>query len=381
LDDAKTAILMMTRVSVLRDLGDLSEASSTAEKALAARTRTLGPDDPGTIESLATLADLRRFQGANEEASKLFARLAASARRLKDARKKKRTDEPHDYTLDGEIIWAERLAAILDQPGRSDRSRIPPGQPGGPPRIDAPFQTASPVADGRIEPGEYGDGEGFSFDFSRDPNPGGSYLLIDETVAPQDLKHPSDLSVVMHAVHTSRALYLAFRVRDQVIKADPTKPIWENDCLQVYLDGDGVANDMSPYVAPAVGLGNREGFLVQADVLGQPADPRWKTGAGRTKEGYVIEFVIPLDGIDTQDGPGYRPAATGSELRFNVNLMDFDDAHSNLGSYALMWCEDRRAWSLTHGGEDFWSASLRLTPARASAAGWEALPMDVFGTP
>jgi serine/threonine protein kinase/tetratricopeptide (TPR) repeat protein len=374
LDDAKTAILMMIRVSVLRDLGDLSEASSTAEKALAARTRTLGPDDPGTFESLAALADLRRFQGANEEASKLFARLAASVRRVKDAGKWR--SRPNDrYGLDGEIIWAERLAATLVQPGRSDRSRIPPGQPGGPPRIDAPFQTASPVADGRIEPGEYGDGEGFSFDFSRDPNPAGSYLHISDDLKPQELKDPADLSVEMHAVHTSRALYLAFRVRDQVIKADPTKPIWENDYLQVYLDGDGVANDMTP---TAQGWGDREGFVVQADVLGQPDDPRWKTGADRTEDGYVIEFVIPLDGIDTQDGPGYRPAATGSELRFNVNLMDFDDAQSNLLSYALMWCEDRRAWSLSHGGEDFWSAKLRLTPSPAVS---ESLPADTFAPP
>jgi hypothetical protein len=46
-------------------------------------------------------------------------------------------------------------------------------------------------------------------------------------------------------------------------------------------------------------------------------DARWKAGTARTADGYVIEFEIPLDLIDTQDGPGFRPAATGSELRMN----------------------------------------------------------------
>ena len=78
-------------------------------------------------------------------------------------------------------------------------------------------QAVAPVADGRIDSGEYADGDGFAFDFATGRNPGRSYLLDETTRATKD---PSDLSVRMHAAHTSKALYLSFRVRDQAVRAD-----------------------------------------------------------------------------------------------------------------------------------------------------------------
>jgi hypothetical protein len=377
-DDPKTANYLSLRVDALRRLGDLTRAGSTAEELLAARSKKLRPEEPGALEALASLADIRRHQGANMEAGKLFAQLRDAAQRALDASKKEQPGAEPNKSLTGEIMWAERLAHTLAQSGWSDRSRFPPGQPGGPSRIDAPFQLTPPIADGRIEPGEYGDGKGYSFDFAKDPNAAGSYLAIDETLIPQRVKDLSDLSVQMHAVHTSQALFLAFRVRDQSVRAQPGNPPWENDCIEVYLDGDRVANDWTP----AVGFGgNREAVHLTADALGNPGDPRWKVGASRIEDGYLIEFAIPLDVIDTQDGPGFRPAASGAELRFNVDLLDYDDPPGNKPAYALLWCEDRHNWSLAHGGEDFWSASLRLTPARVPEALSTNLPADVFASP
>ena len=134
----------------------------------------------------------------------------------------------------------------------------------------------------------------------------------------------------------------------------------------MYLDGDRVANDFTP----AMPEGNREGFKIGADALGNrmPAPPevgdaRWKAGASRTEDGYIIEFEIPLDLIDTQDGPGFRPATTGSELRMSVSIIDFDEPAQKLLSYGVLWSDDRH-WSLAHGGEDFWPAALRLSPAQ-----------------
>jgi hypothetical protein len=283
------------------------------------------------------------------------------------------------------VKWADVLSHNLGQPGRSDRSALPPGVPGGPPRIDAPFQSRSPIADGRIEPGEYGNGKGFSFDFAKDPNPGGSYLCGDWTIAGPRVKDLSDLSAQMHVVHTSRALYLAFRVRDQSVLADPKKSPWKNDYLELYLDGDRVANDWTP----AMRCINREGFHVAADVLGTRGDvlgtggdPRRKVGTGRSEDGYIIEFEIPLDMIDTQDGPGFRPASTGSELRMNVDFLDYDEGVNKQSSFGVLWCEDRE-WSLNHGGEDFWPVALRLTPG--PGPGPVALPTvitaDMFTRP
>jgi hypothetical protein len=176
----------------------------------------------------------------------------------------------------------------------------------------------------------------------------------------------------MHTVHTATALFLAFRVRDQSVRATPVaaRTPWLNDCVEVYLDGDRVANDFTP--AMVIRTGIREGFRVGADALGNHfsfistdvGDSRWKVGTSRTEDGYVIEFEVPLYLIDTQDGPGFRPATTGSELRMNVSILDYDEPADQTPAYGVLWSEDRQ-WSLTHGGEDFWAAALRLTPAPA----------------
>jgi hypothetical protein len=258
---------------------------------------------------------------------------------------------------------AETIARNLDRPERSDAA---PGTPGGPPRFDAPYRAVSPVADGRIDSGEYGDGEGFTFDFAADRNPGRSYL-IDETT--RTTKEPSDLSVRIHVAHTDAALFLAFRVRDQYVRADPlaARTPYLNDAVEIFLDGDRVPNDLTPF---ATGH-NHEGFQLVADVLGNRSssapdigDERWKVGTSRTEDGYVIEFEIPLDLIDTQDGPGFRPAATGSELRMNVAIPDVDEAVNQQTFYGMLWAETR-LWSPAIGGEDFWPVALRLTPAPA----------------
>jgi hypothetical protein len=364
-DDLKTIDYLDIRVRVLQRLGDLAKARPSVEQILAVRTIKLGAEDPRTVEALGILALIQRYQGATEEARTLFARLHAAARRALESAEKKQTDPEQRLSLMREVKWAEDLARNLGRPGRSERSELPPGAPGGPPRIDAPFQATSPVADGRIEPGEYGDGDGFAFDFARDPNPGGSYLCSDLGFATLlGTKELSDLSVRMHAVHTTTALSLAFRVRDQSVRAHPVGAYapWLNDLVQVYLDGDRVANDHTAVRHE----GNREGFYIGADVLGNHNSDflsgDWKVGTSRTQDGYIIEFEIPLDLIDTQDGPGFRPATTGSELRMNVSITDVDEGVNERRSYGVLWCEDRSV-SLAHMGEDYWPVALRLVPA------------------
>src|SRR5262249_16927018 len=78
--------------------------------------------------------------------------------------------------------------------------------------IDAPSREPSPVADGRIAPGEYG--SGLDIRFEGDTNPGRMYLWFKSRS-----KTPDDLSVRIHAVHTARSLFLAFAVRDQFVDA------------------------------------------------------------------------------------------------------------------------------------------------------------------
>ena len=135
-----------------------------------------------------------------------------------------------------------------------------------------------------------------------------------------------------------------------------------NDHVEVFIDGDGVANDFFTV------SGNREGSQIIADVRGPQytyamdfVNFDWNVGAGLTDEGYIIEFEIPLDLIDTRDGPGTSPPTTGSTLLMNAAIID-NEEHSEFEqqNYAMLW-SDEPALSPFQGGEDTWVVPLRLT--------------------
>src|SRR5262249_38181256 len=164
---------------------------------------------------------------------------------------------------------------------------------------DAPFRATSPVADGRIDPGEYGPAIEARFD--DDANPGRMYAW-----SKSRRKSPDDLSVRIHAAHTDRSLFLAFQVRDQVVLTRGAKEAdTMNDAVEVFIDGDQVANDQT-FIDPLDPAENREGLrLVSEAVAGQwtvpesIANEEWKVGTSRTPDGYIVEFEVPLALIDT----------------------------------------------------------------------------------
>jgi serine/threonine protein kinase/tetratricopeptide (TPR) repeat protein len=230
--------------------------------------------------------------------------------------------------------------------------------------IEAPFRAVSPVADGRIDPGEYGPGVAATFDDATNPGrlgPGSQSRS----------KSPDDLSVQIHTAYTDRSLFLAFHVRDQSVDANESdaKVPWLNDCVQVYINGDHVANDMSPGFL-AQPWGNREGFQLVADAAGHPftaatgfTSADWKARASRTDDGYIVEVEIPLALIDTRDGPEYVPAAGGSELLVNFKFTDNDAPVSAQTDVGIFWAEDPVLEP--YDGEDLWTVSLRLVPKPA----------------
>ena len=81
----------------------------------------------------------------------------------------------------------------------------------------------------------------------------------------------------------------------------------------------------------------------------------------RTADGYLVEFEIPLAVIDTRDGPEFLPAASGSELLVNFCITDNDAETSAQTDFGTFWAEDPHLTPY-HGGEDFWTVSLRLVP-------------------
>jgi tetratricopeptide (TPR) repeat protein len=237
--------------------------------------------------------------------------------------------------------------------------------------IESPFRAVSPVADGRIAPGEYGPGIEVRFD--DDANPG--RLGAGGRWRP---KAPDDLSARIHTAYTDRSLFLAFRVRDQFVNAgelDAGPPRW-HDSVDVFINADHVANDTPPgfFSVGEVGyrkIGNREGFQLVADAGGHQhtvardfTDADWKAGSSRTADGYIIEFEIPLALIDTRDGPESVPATSGSDLLVNFGFTDHDAPGSAQYDYGIFWAEDPNL-SPYLGGEDFWTVSLRLVPKPA----------------
>src|SRR5207248_1254990 len=141
-----------------------------------------------TLDALKTLAVIRRDQGATAEAGTLLTRLRAEGQKALTKFKEKQVDPERALTLRRLVAYAEVLAGNLSRP---ERSNAAPGTPGGPPRIDAPLLAKSPVADGRIEPDEYGADEGLPFDFVQDLNPGRLYIFDEAT---RSNKAPADLS-------------------------------------------------------------------------------------------------------------------------------------------------------------------------------------------
>ena len=324
---------------------------------------------------------IRRHQGATGEARTLLARLRDDAQRALDSAKTKRLGPDEALTSAGMITWAEVVARNLGRPERSDRSG-PPGTPGGPPRIDAPYQARSPVADGRIEPGEYGDGDGVSFDFVQGPQP--RRLLSHrrrKTLAP-GIKDPSDLSVRMHAVHTATALFLAFRVRDQSVQADPVAANvpWKNDCVEVYLDGDRMPNDLTPVSDMS---GNLEGFQIIADALGNQFSGDLPTSGTRLEGGHEPHRGRVRDRVRDPARPDRHPGRARVPARDDRLGAADEREHPRLSTsrrtsqtfYGVLWSEDRQ-WSPPHGGEDFWPVALRLTPAPALTASGTMSPLS-----
>src|SRR5262249_48409245 len=88
-DDLTTTIYLNLQVYALGNLGDLAQAQASAEEVLAVRSKKFGSEDSGVLEALASLADIRRHQGATEQARTLFARLHDAALRAVNSERKK----------------------------------------------------------------------------------------------------------------------------------------------------------------------------------------------------------------------------------------------------------------------------------------------------
>ncbi len=223
-------------------------------------------------------------------------------------------------------------------------------------RVVAPFRTRSPVADGTISRDEYG--PPLAIDFTGDANPGRLFSLN----SPKLVIDPKDLSAELFMAYTKTDLFIAVKVRDDVLITNPGLASYLNDSVELYLDGDRVSGDLKPNED----TGNREGFQITSGATGR----KYACGLGSTDQdyvartstfdgGYIVEFRIPLANIDIDDGAEVTAPGPGATLRFNLGIVDNDEPVENQQRYGVLWIEDRTK-SPYGEGEGTWLVDLHL---------------------
>ncbi len=221
--------------------------------------------------------------------------------------------------------------------------------------LAVPFRKVSPLADGSSRPNEYG--APLAIDFTGDVNPG---RLFQGSKAVTD---PRDFSARLYVAYTKDDLFVAVRVQDDQIAISPTQFLPHGDLVEIFVDGDRQSNDFDK-PSPGNEKANREGFHVGADASGRrfsngirPGD--YAVGVAKCEGGYVVEFRIPLDTIDTNDGAEVSPAGPGSTLRFNLAIADNDEVAQRQDRYGFLWGNDTNS-SPYPQGEPGWLVDLHL---------------------
>jgi hypothetical protein len=234
------------------------------------------------------------------------------------------------------------------------------------PILVAPYCAKSPVADGIIQEGEYGNAWYVDFTFTANSRFGG---FASGTLDRSQGRTPDDLSVRLRTAYSDKSLFLATQVRDQFIDDQEEvqgHPQW-NDCIEIFIDGDRVSNDFG--VQGGGYVGSSEGFQLLADSAGHQATTSrdfsnndWKTAARRYNEGYVIEVEIPLALIDVKDGPGKVAVGPGSQINLGLGITDNDAAEQYQTSYAFIRARPGFKPPIW-GFEDSWSFGIKLAPS------------------
>jgi hypothetical protein len=245
------------------------------------------------------------------------------------------------------------------------------------PTMLAAYRKVPPVADGSIGKNEYG--AALTLTWTPDNTLAAfQHDLLDESKQrfihnPTTSKSVDDLSMQVYAVYSDTSLFLAFRVRDQFVdsqESDRETP-YQNDSVEVFIDGDGVPNDFGYATKPdgsSFGFGSSEGFQVVSDAGGRQyttskdfANADWKAAARRTEDGYIVEMEIPLKLIDTQDGPVYASPSPGALLNFALAVTDNDTEVRQQVTYAYLRTP-KTTMAPWLGGEGAWNFGIKLEP-------------------
>jgi Carbohydrate family 9 binding domain-like len=225
----------------------------------------------------------------------------------------------------------------------SGETRIPGKQ-----LMVARFTTKPPTIDGVFSVGEWKAANSIHVDGSTPATaPGVVPNLPDLPVlVPPD--SPADSSFTIYTLYDNDNLYVAVDVIDDFVFSDGPLPFLDDD-VEVMIDGDRqpgdawfaiICGEFDPFCPiPVV---NKEGFKLTTsvgnEILTDPGNnPKivWESKAGLRPHGFVIEFRIPLDSINTRDTswfsghfppePIFRRPQPGDIIGFNVLVGDDDN--------------------------------------------------------
>lgn len=135
---------------------------------------------------------------------------------------------------------------------------------------------------------------------------------------------PADASMEAFCGWRPEGLCLAARVTDDDIRNDrPVGRFWEQDCVELFVDGRSGAAFMSAGYGPGVlqllvapPVASRDAGLYAAD--DRTPTGAIQLGAARAEAGYVIEVLIPWDVL-----PGFAPIP-GAEVALQFGFDDSD---------------------------------------------------------
>jgi len=193
----------------------------------------------------------------------------------------------------------------------------------------ARYTNTPPVIDGVFSPEEWGGALPVYVAGSLHPAtppgvvpniPGLPYLFAPDS--------PQDSSFTIYTLYDANNLYVAVDVLDKIIICDGPVPYLDDDA-EIFIDGDRQPGDAVMAILcgpnnpncpnPVI---NNEGFQLVTSVCNQSLtfpsnNPSivWESKAGLRPHGYVVEFRIPLDSINTSDTSWFSGGFPGSSFR------------------------------------------------------------------
>lgn len=211
----------------------------------------------------------------------------------------------------------------------------------------ANYTSHPPVIDGVFQPSEWAGANPVHVDGNTPASAPGVVPNIPwiPTLLPPD--SPADSSFTIYTLYDDNYLYVAVDVTDDIVFTDSDLP-WLDDDAEIMVDGDRQPDDwnMASLCGPSnpncpIPVANYEGYKLTTSARGdQLVDPSnhpnivWDSKADLTRKGFVVEYKISLDSINTIDtswwtdssaAAGFRRPQPGDIIGFNVAVGDDDN--------------------------------------------------------